>query len=346
MCLVCSAVLIGALTISAFAADDSPSVEVETTPIRQQEVSNIVTAYGSVVASEDSMADISFPHSGEISRLMVRVGQKVRSGDPLVTITSDPATLQSYQKAVTALDFAQRELARMQSLRQQHLATNAQVATAQQAVADATVAVETERKLGNDEPTKSAVAPFDGYVAKIMAAPGDRLQANTAIMMLARTDQGVHIAVGLKPEDALRVEPGMRARITPVLSTGSPPLEGTVRQIGGTINPATKFIDAFVDVPQAGKLVTGESVTVAVILSTHKGYVVPRDAVLRDDKGSYIFQVANGRAKRVDVQTGIETDTLTEISGGFDPSLRVVALGNYELSDGMAVRETASTTSP
>ena len=83
-----------------------------------------------------------------------------------------------------------------------------------------------------------------------------------------------------------------------------------------------------------------------ITLSKHYGWVVPRNAVLHDAKGSYIFQIANGHAKRIDVQTGIETDTLTEISGGFNSSLKIVISGNYELSDGMAVRETSSSTSP
>ena len=347
-CIIWFAALIGgAVTVSvASGADEAPSVQVESAPIRQQEIRETVTAYGTVTASEESMADISFPQSGQITGLQVRVGQKFRRGDPLVTITFDPATLQGYQGALTALDFAQRQLTRMQNLLEQHLATNAQVATAQKAVDDATVALETERRLGNDQLAKSATAPFNGYVAKIMASPGDRLQANAAIMTLARTDQGLHIAIGLKSEDAVRVEPGMMAKLTPVLSAGSQQLEGTVGQIGGAINPITKLIDSWIDVTQPGKLVTGESVLVVIILSEHDGWVVPRNAVLHDTKGSYIFQVANGHAKRVEVTAGIETDKLTEVSGGFDPSLKIIVLGNYELSDGMAVRETSSPTSP
>jgi membrane fusion protein (multidrug efflux system) len=337
----------GALSISAASgADEASSVQVESAPIRQQEIRETVTAYGTMTASEEAMADISFPQSGQITGLQVRVGQKFRSGDPLVTITFDPATLQGYQTAVTALDFARRELTRMQNLLAQHLATNAQVATAQKAVDDAAVALETERRLGNDQLTKSAAAPFNGYVAKIMASPGDRLQANTAIMTLVRTDQGLHFAIGLKPVDAVRVEPGMMAQLTPVLSAESQPLEGVVRQIAGTVNPTTRLIDSWIDVAEPAKLVTGETVSVVITLSKHNGWVVPRNAVLHDAKGSYIFQIANGHAKRIDVQTGIETDVLTEISGDFDSSLKIVNSGNYELSDGMAVRETSSGTSP
>jgi hypothetical protein len=45
------------------------------------------------------------------------------------------------------------------------------------------------------------------------------------------------------------------------------------------------------------------------------------------------------------VKTGVETDQMTEVSGPLEPALKVVASGNYELHDGMAVRE-ASAASP
>jgi hypothetical protein len=67
--------------------------------------------------------------------------------------------------------------------------------------------------------------------------------------------------------------------------------------------------------------------------------VVPRNAVLHDGKGDYIYQVAGSKAERVAVRTGIETDKYTEITGPIDTKSPIVTAGNYELQDGMAVRE-------
>jgi RND family efflux transporter MFP subunit len=344
----CLAALIGASLFASISlgASDVPSALVETAPLQKRKLRDAVTAYGTVAASEESMVDVSFLHPGQIMELHVRAGQKVRSGDPLVTITADPAALQSYEKARAALEFANRELSRQETLRKQHLATNAQVATAQMAVTDATVALETERKLGNNQRTALAAAPADGYVSQVMATPGDRLSANTAIMKLARTDKGLRIVAGLAPEEASRVVPGMLAEVTPIFSAGPQSVEGRVRQISGTINAMTKLVDAWIDVMQTTKLVPGASASVVIILSQHEAWVVPRNAVLHDHNGSYLFQVINGQAKRVAVKTGIETDQLTEVSGRFDPILKVVTAGNYELRDGMTVREASSATNP
>jgi RND family efflux transporter MFP subunit len=329
----------------AFAAggDAGPSVQVQAVPLRQQPLEETVTGFGTAATSEESTADISFPHAGQITALTVRVGEKVTRGRELASVTADPATLLGYQKSVAAVDFAKRDLARVKTLLAQHLATNTQVAAAQKIVSDATAELEAQRKLGNDQQVRIATAPFDGFVAKLMVAPGDRLQANTAIMQLARTDRGVRIITGLKPEDAARVAPGMVARVVPVQGGNAQPIEGTVRQVSGSLNATTRLIDTLIDVAKsADQVLPGTSAAVTVIISRHTGWVVPRNAVLHADKGSYLFQVADGHARRVEVKTGIETDALTEVSGSFDPGLAVVTVGNYELRDGMAVRDAST----
>jgi hypothetical protein len=149
----------------------------------------------------------------------------------------------------------------------------------------------------------------------------------------------VQVTVGLQPEDAARVQTGMAAEIVPVFTPDSR-LSGVVRGATGTINPATKRLDVWVEIAAGEQeLVPGTAVSVAIVLEQHTGWVVPRDAVLRDGKGDYIFQVTGSKAKRMPVKTGIETDKYTEIIGPIDTKSPIVTVGNYELQDGMAVRQ-------
>ena len=62
-------------------------------------------------------------------------------------------------------------------------------------------------------------------------------------------------------------------------------------------------------------------------------------AVLTDANGAYIFQVSGGKAHRVTVTSGAESQGMVAISGGIDPHVPVVVLGNYELQEGMQVRQ-------
>jgi hypothetical protein len=63
--------------------------------------------------------------------------------------------------------------------------------------------------------------------------------------------------------------------------------------------------------------------------------------VLTDAGGAYIFQVSGGKARRVNVVQGAESQGMIPISGPLDAKLPIVVLGNYELQDGMSVREGA-----
>ena len=65
---------------------------------------------------------------------------------------------------------------------------------------------------------------------------------------------------------------------------------------------------------------------------------VRRSAVLRDAQGAYIFQVRQGKSRRVNVKTGLEQNGLIAVQGAFTANEPVVSLGNYELRDGMGVR--------
>jgi RND family efflux transporter MFP subunit len=318
----------------------APSVLIETTAPREQILKHTVRGYGAVATSEDAVIGVSFLHPGQISRLRVRPGEVVKAGAVLLELSTDPSATLSFQMAVAALDFAKRDLARTKTLFAQHLATNAQLAAAQKAVEDAMVAIETQRKLGNDQKTEVITAPFNGYVTALTVALGDRVQPNTTVLKLAPTDR-VQVTVGLQPEDAARVQTGMAAEVVPVFTPDSR-LSGVVRGATGTINPATKRLDVWVEIVAAEQeLVPGTAVSVEIVLEQHTGWVVPRDAVLRDAKGDYIFQVTGSKAERVAVKTGIETDKYTEIIGSIDTKRRIVTVGNYELQDGMAVREGA-----
>jgi RND family efflux transporter MFP subunit len=326
--------------IATAANTPPPSVQVETASAVRKTLNEEIKAYGTVTVGTQVLQDITFPRAGQISRLDVRSGEQVRAGQPLVELTEGAAAQASYENAKAALDFARRDLAKLEHLRQQHFATNVQVAAAQKKVDDAKVALDTERRLGTSELTTIAKAPFDGFVSSLAIAAGDRVQAGASLMKIARTDRATAITAGLEPEDASRTRPGMEARVTPVFASSSKPLPGKVRGVSATADPATKLINAWIDLDDVSvKLAPGTNVTVSIIVAQHQGITVPRKAVLHDAKGAYLFEVTGGSAHRVPVKVGIQTDTETEIIGSVELANPVIVAGAHELKDGMAVRQ-------
>ena len=74
-------------------------------------------------------------------------------------------------------------------------------------------------------------------------------------------------------------------------------------------------------------------------MSSTNALVAPKSALLPDGNGYRLFTVENGHAVQHQVQTGQENDTQIEIiADDIKEQDDIVALGNYELEDGMAVR--------
>jgi hypothetical protein len=165
---------------------------------------------------------------------------------------------------------------------------------------------------------------------------GDRIAPGAAIVRLGRA-AGVKVVAGIEPSDAADLQKGQEVEATPLLGKGAP-FSGTIVGVSGMLNPVTRMVDVTVALEAGKGGLPGTPVKASIVTEDHPGLVVPRQAVLEDDDGIYLFQVKAGKAVRVPVEKGIETDSETEVSGAaLAKDLPVVLLGNYELTDGMAV---------
>ena len=104
------------------------------------------------------------------------------------------------------------------------------------------------------------------------------------------------------------------------------------------LNPKTRMVDADIAVP-VGAVMPGAAFRADITVGQFQGWVVPHDAVLTDGKGAYVFQVSGGKATRIDVTLVGSRDGQDIVTGALDPARELVVQGNYQLNDGMAVRE-------
>lgn len=326
-------------TVNYAATEDTVSALVQTELLGRHELAETLSCYGTVSTDPVSAVNVNFPRAGQITRLLVSQGEVVKKGTPILQLETSPLDSASYAQAAASVDFARSELARVQSLEEQQLATKSQLANAQKALIDAEAALAAQQRLGTETKSELISAPFDGIVVALNITNGERIRAGATALQLARMDRS-RVILGIEPEDIPRVKTGMPVHLTPVFNE-SLSASGTVNKIHGMINPQTRLIDVTVELEprQAALLVPGTRVRGLITLNRVRVPAVPRQAVLRDDQGSYIFLVGNGRAHRVNVQTGTESHGLVGITGPFRKGERVVVMGNYELREGMAVRE-------
>ncbi len=317
------------------------SVLVKTVALKRARLTTTITSYGVVAVDPRQTLTISFPRAGRISRLLVSSGQIVRQGAPLLAFSADPADTSSFQQASAALEFARGELKRTESMVAQRMATQSQLAAARKAMADAEATLWAQSQLGMGRLTEQSTAPFAGIVSGVSVKEGEHVTAGASLLQLSRRG-ALRVELGVEPEDSAKIKAGMAVLFVPVFDSGQS-FSGTVSEIHGVIDPQTRLVDIIVRInkTQAEKLIPGTRVRGEIILAAASSWVVPRSAVLRDAQGAYLYQVDQGKAHRVRVTTSGESNGMVGIRGKFDPTLKVVVLGNYELEDGMAVREGA-----
>ena len=104
---------------------------------------------------------------------------------------------------------------------------------------------------------------------------------------------------------------------------------------------ARSVVEVLAAIPeyQAGRMLLGSRVRASIQLDTQTSLIVPRSAILTEGNNKYIYTVVNDRARRVPVQSGQEVGDMVVVSGILQPGDNVVFVGNYELTDGMSVRE-------
>ena len=329
-CLLCISAL-----VHAEQNTDHPTVLVQTAPLSQRDMTSRITGFGMLTPEPDATLNLNFPIAGRVDQVLVNAGQYVKQNDLLLTVSADPSNSLNYTQAKNALTYARSELARQQKLFQQQLTTHSQLDNAAKNLKDAEEAMTIQMRLGAGITLNKLLAPLTGIVVSVTAVPGDRFVAGTNLLQIAKIDT-LRARLGVEPSDSRLLHPGLQVHLASVLDDQQSG-EGEVVWVAGQINPKTQLVDVSVRVKAQG-FAPGTRVRGEIMLTSQRQYAVPRQAVLRDDKGSYLYQVVDQTGHRVAVTTGIEDNGWVAVQGKFIANAPVVILGNYELADGAAVR--------
>ncbi|MBN8713138.1 MAG: efflux RND transporter periplasmic adaptor subunit [Xanthomonadales bacterium] len=319
------------------ATDDSNTVTVSTVLPQRQTFHDTIEAVGTALGDPHRARILSLAYGGQIVSVTTSAGQSVRRGQPLLTVSADPSTQQAYEQAQAALGLARGDLQRTEKLAAQRLATQSQVAAARKSLADAQAALHAQQAIGGGTGSHAVTAPSDGVVTALRVGLGERVAANAPLLDFTPAHALV-AQLSVQPESGGKLHAGMPVQLKSVYGPGAG-LTGTLQMIGQSIDPQTHLLPAQVELPASAgaRLVAGAAVTARIDASDFQAWAVPRDAVLHDDQGDYLFQVHDGHARRVDVTLPSPDGTTVGVQGAIDPQAPIVVLGVYELADGDAV---------
>ena len=288
---------------------------------------------------------------GQVTRILVRSGDRVKAGEPLMQI--DPLEQQAMvasQQAARAAQQASVEYARVQWERSQKLYASGVISKQVYDEAKTTYDSARAQLHALDAQVRQqqvqlhyyrVVAPTSGIVGDIPVRVGDRVTTST---LLTTVDEAgsLELYLNVPLEQAGRLRIGLPIDL---LNTAGDILGRTrVDFISPEVDNSSQSVLVKAAVPNSrGTLRTLQFVRARIIWGTHQGLLLPVLSVSRIG-GQYFAFVVEGKGKSLvarqkEISVGQIAGNDYEVLGGLDAGERVVVEGTQELGDGMPVRE-------
>ncbi|MBG0790793.1 MAG: efflux RND transporter periplasmic adaptor subunit [Desulfovibrionaceae bacterium] len=291
---------------------------------------------GTVYFTETS--DVAAEVDGKLVSLDVQEGQRVKAGDPLVTLSSDILD-QSIANAKALMDQAQAdyELAALENERTTTLYESRTVAegeydskrlaatSARQRVAAAKA---TLNQLHMERSKKTIRAPYDGVVTARKIFRGEWVSKGSVVATVARDDE-FDVVVNA-PRDAFGV---VRPGLAVTVGVAGKELPGEVFAAIPMGDVATRTFPVKIRVKNDGSLAQGMEARVVLPKGLGgKTLIVPRDAVISARGQLVVWAVLDGKAMPMPVrvvgyrgmEAGVQSESLKE-------DMDVVVKGNERL---------------
>ncbi|MEL6705274.1 MAG: efflux RND transporter periplasmic adaptor subunit [Bacteroidota bacterium] len=320
----------------------SPAIPVEIAAVEQAEGALPIRTSGRLAPKSERV--LSFKVGGLVARINADEGDLVRAGQVLARIDPREIDAQVLQ-AESALDKAQRDLARAERLLADSVATLEQVQDARTGVEVAQAGYDIA---AFNQRFATITAPASGRVLRRMAEPNELVQPGQPILALGTTGDGWVVRAGLADRDVVRLTVGDVAKVRFGAYPGEV-FQGRVTEIASAADLATGTFEVEVAVPDpGGRLKAGFVADVEIQPSTGSGYaVIPIDALVAGDGTTgAVFTVdaaemdstgSHTVARRTVEITALSSDRLA-VRAGLDGAAHVVTTGAAYLADGDRVR--------
>jgi len=329
--------LLGAPAAADEEAGGPKSAAVTTITLASGWLRSSISAYGRVTAAPAGAVQFSVPYESVVREIRVRAGESVRRGQILFVLDESPEAKLAREQAAIADSAAARALAQTRRLHDLKLVDNGELGKAEEAARTAH-AQRASLQARRAASARGLAAPADGIVTRVDVAAGVLVAAGSPL---------AEAALGMAREAALGVEPSAGSQLTPgdtVLVRSlddpfAPPVLARLRSVSPAIDPATRLLDVYADLPADAPLLLEQYVSAELFGAGGSGLVVPASALLPEGDKQVVFLVRHGLAHRREVEVVRRTEEKAQIRGdSLAAGDEIVTLGNYELEDGDPVR--------
>lgn len=291
---------------------------------------DIAAAYaGTATLTAENEAWVSAKASGIVTRVLVEEGDIVKAGQTLAQLDTEKLALEA-ERHRTQLAKLENELARSSKLIAKNLISadaheklKFEVATLKAAYQMAALEVK----------NATVVAPIDGIIAERLIKTGNMVALNQATFRISDFDP-LHAVLHVPEQELAKLKVEQTAQVQ-ADALRDKRFTGTIKRISPVVDPASGTFKVTVEVRDpAAQLKPGMFGRVSVVYDLHKAArLLPKDAVLAEDKSSAVFIVRDGIAYRQRVTTGFSNDQHIEITDGLKAGDLVVTAGHANLKD-------------
>lgn len=292
-------------------------------------------------------AEVRARLEGDVEGVYVREGEAVRAGQLLARFDAgdQAGNARSADADVAAarseLGTAEWTLEQNRELLREGAIPERDVRVAEQAVAAARARLAaaqarsgtTRREVGDTR----VVAPTSGVIERRMVNPGEHVNRNSTLFTLVRGEV-LELAAAVPERAAANVRPGQAVRFT----ADGTQFEGRVARIGPSVDPGSRSVTVYVQVPNAdGRLRAGTFASGRIVSRVLDGALVVPVSALREGSGDpVVYRVSDDKIDIATVTVGLrdETQGLVEITDGLAEGDQVVVGNVGILGKGMSVR--------
>ncbi len=293
------------------AATSGMTLPVVGAPVRKGDLVLTVTTTGQV--HSDAVATLRSETQGPITAVLVRPGQRVKQGDPLVQV--DPRLLDiavaqaqaGYEKArLNVLDNTVPD-----SIVTGKAVTGVRLRNAEiRAGLDEAKAALAKAKLDREKAT--VTAPFDGTIDEVKVAVGARLNQGDEVAKIVDLSN-LRIEAQVLEHDLPYIKLGGEAFIT-AAAMPEKSIRGRVTAILPLVDSSTRAGRAVIRAPGDGVLRPGMYADVRLEATRLPNrIIVPAPAIIERDGRPLVFVVKDGRAQWVYINPGRSNGTDTEV---------------------------------
>ena len=287
--------------------------------------------------------------SGAVLQTYVERGQPVRRG-ALIARIDDTALREALlsarsgeRSARLALDLAQRNAVRADTLERVGAIAARDLESAQSALAAAQAAyadAQARLSAAQQQVDRTLIrAPFDGIVSERPASAGDVVQPGTAMVTVV-DPRSMRLEASVPAEQLAAVHVGAPVRFA-VAGYSGRTFTGRIDRINPAADPATRQVRIYVSIPNDdSRLVAGLFAQGRVTTETRTALLAPISAVDQRGVSPAVMRIRGGKVERVVVQLGIRDDAAGdyEIVAGLSPGDTLLLGAAQGITPGTPVR--------